>query len=155
MVDLDPQAAGERLEEIRERGGGTLEPKAVVEDARLPASPLHGHFEWDDRIAAQQRREDQARYLIRNLVVRIGEDKSIRAFVNVRVAEGSAYTAIQVAMGNEEMRRQVLQRAFRELEAWRERYKDYEELAAVFQAAEEARRRTEEAGRGEARLGLA
>lgn len=46
-----------------------LTPNKVVEIAKDPESPLHGHFCWDDNEAAHQYRLEQARSLIR--VVRI------------------------------------------------------------------------------------
>ena len=47
-----------------ESSGGRLTPNGVVEAARDAASPLHYHFEWDDSVAAEQHRLDQARRLI-------------------------------------------------------------------------------------------
>lgn len=53
---------------------GYLATETVVEAARDPASPLHGHFEWQDDKAAHFYRLGQARQLIRSLriPVRIG-----------------------------------------------------------------------------------
>ncbi len=50
---------------------GRLTAAAVVEEAADPASPLHGHFEWNDTEAARKHREDQARALIRSYKVRV------------------------------------------------------------------------------------
>lgn len=46
---------------------GHITPEGVVNAARDPKSPLHCKFEWDDGIAAEQYRRDQARTLIRKL----------------------------------------------------------------------------------------
>jgi hypothetical protein len=46
-----------------------LTTESVVEEARSADSPLHPAFEWDDPRAAHQYRLDQARHLIRALVV--------------------------------------------------------------------------------------
>jgi hypothetical protein len=57
----DAQAIGERLMEITEENSGRLRPDDVVEDARDPRSPMHPHFEWDNNVAADKHRLNQAR----------------------------------------------------------------------------------------------
>lgn len=59
-----------RLMQLHEKTG-TLEPTAVVEDARPKNSSLHGYFEWNDRIAAEKHRLDQARDLIQSVHVTV------------------------------------------------------------------------------------
>lgn len=59
-----------RLREL-EQATGRLTPADVVADARDPASPLHGYFEWDDSVAGEKYREHQARALIRSVKVEI------------------------------------------------------------------------------------
>lgn len=56
----------EALKAIAERDGGLLRPKAVVDAARDDKSPLHGCFEWDDGVAAEKYRIEQAQQLIRS-----------------------------------------------------------------------------------------
>lgn len=141
-LKADPQAVGERLERLHERHGGAVTPAAVVRDARRPSSPLHPCFTWDDAEAAERHREGQAREVLRSIVVVIPEREDqppVRAFVVVREGEADHYTTLFRAMSDGELRRQVLQRAFRELEALRAKYAEYEELAAVFEAADRAR----------------
>lgn len=43
---------------------GRITPKGVVKAARLKTSALHEYFEWDDSVAAELHREQQARELI-------------------------------------------------------------------------------------------
>jgi len=50
---------------------GTFTPSGVLEDARNPASPLHSFFTWEDNIAAEQFRLQQARELIARFKVEI------------------------------------------------------------------------------------
>jgi hypothetical protein len=68
------------LDALRD-GSGRLRPQDVVEAARNPESVLHEHFEWDDDLAAESHRVNQARELIRsvavNFVVREVELRSI------------------------------------------------------------------------------
>jgi hypothetical protein len=138
-VPGDAQKVGEHLEKLRLRHG-FLTARIVLDDATPSRSPIHGYFEWDDREAAVQYRLQQAQYLLRAIVVVHEESKvSTRAFVVVRDEGEQHYTSIATAMSNEEMRRQVLSRALAELDSWRHRYEELEELAAVFQAAEQVR----------------
>lgn len=142
-VKVDAQIAGEELERIRTWDNGRLDPKNVVEASRDPGAPLHPAFEWDDAVAAQGFRIEQAKYMIRSIVVAPAAEpddtKPIRAFVSVVRDEDRSYTSVSHAMAEPELRRQVLLQALRELEAWRSRYAELVELATVFAAIEEAR----------------
>ena len=62
------EIAGKALEKIRKANGG-LEPAHIVEAARPEQHPLHKAFTWDDSIAAESYRRQQARLLVRALVV--------------------------------------------------------------------------------------
>ena len=139
---VDAQKAGRRLMAIHKRKGH-LSAEMVLRDAEKVNSPLHDHFEWDDSEAAEQHRLWQARMVINSIVILRdnGEkDTPLRAFVHLRDADDEpVYMDINVAMGDEAMRKQVLTRAWRELESWRSRYEEYEELAAVFAAMETVR----------------
>lgn len=46
-----------------------ITPEMVVERARHPQSVMHSLFEWDDAEAAEKYREDQARHLMRAIVI--------------------------------------------------------------------------------------
>lgn len=142
-LKIDPQVAGEELERIRTWDNGRLDAKSVVEVSRDPGAPLHPAFEWDDAKAAEGFRVEQAKYMIRMIVVspepEKEEAKPIRAFVSVVRDEDRSYTSVSHAMADPELRRQVLLTALRELEAWRDRYAELVELANVFAVIEEAR----------------
>ena len=122
---------------------GNLTPRSVVDDARPEDAVLHPCFEWDDGVAAGKYREDQARYIIRGVVAQMpeaGEDAApVRAFVSVVQNDQQSYTSTAHAMSDADLRQQVLQRAWSELQDWRDRYKDYKELAAVFTAIDDGR----------------
>lgn len=143
QVRLDPQKAGEVLERLGKRHNGVLEPEMVVDAARDEKSPLHPHFEWDDSAAAEEFRKGQARELVRSLTIDISrsnlEEKKVRAFVNVETGGERGYVSTFTAMSSEDLRKQVLERAFGELEAWRARHAELSELARIFSAIEETR----------------
>lgn len=55
--------------------GGRLTPRAVVDAARDPKSALHDQFEWDDTVAAEKWRLDQARDIITSVKITVTVDK--------------------------------------------------------------------------------
>lgn len=95
--------AGAELERIRLAHDGQLLPEAVVEEARPEDAPLHPVFEWDDAVAGELYRLNQARYFIR--CVRIVLDESSEehrpAYVHVTSSTSERYyQSATVAVGN-------------------------------------------------------
>lgn len=135
----DPQQVGEALEALRVKHGVLLAAD-VVKAARPKSSPMHEAFEWDDKAAADHYRLHQAGRLIRAVVVirdeSAEEEQPVRAFVSVTPAheDRPSYTSIGAAMEDPGLRAQVLEAAWRELQAWRKKYDDMKELAAIFAA---------------------
>jgi hypothetical protein len=73
-----------RLQELESKRRGVLTPDAVVADAKSKKSPLHSYFEWDNGKAGHAWRIEQARTLIRSVMVVVRTDKqsvSIVAYV--------------------------------------------------------------------------
>lgn len=140
-IPVDAQVAGEHLEKLRIRNNGQLTPDQILSDAQKQDSPIHSAFEWDDTEAARQHRLSQARFLVRMIEVRYVEQPRdsapTRAFVSVKRDGHPSYTSTAHAMTDAELREQVLQRAFEELKTWRQRYKDYKELADLFRQIEQ------------------
>lgn len=142
VAGVNAQAAGEELERIRVNNNGRLEPQDVVVAARSEDNPLHPAFEWNDALAAEAYRVDQARYVIRSIEVVIEPEKApkpVRAFVSVVRGEDRSYTSVSHAMSDPILRQQVLSAAMKEMEAWRDRYAELVELADVFAAIDKAR----------------
>lgn len=143
-INLDAQAVGQTIERLTRNHNGLLEPGHVVEAARDEASPMHPHFLWDDAAAAERYREDQARDLIRSLTIDVSRSnveppQPVRAFVNVETGGERGYVTTVAAMSSEDLRRQVIAKAFSELEAWRARHAELTELARIFSAIDETR----------------
>lgn len=57
--------------EAIEAARGQLIPEDVVEEATSRTSPLHGYFEWNNRVAGHEYRLIQARDLIRSVKVEV------------------------------------------------------------------------------------
>jgi hypothetical protein len=143
LIPVPAQVAGERLEKIRQDNGGKLEPEMVVDDSRPQEAPLHKAFEWDDAKAGELYRVDQAKQIIRHVVIQnVTEEgtaptKPVRAFVSVQRDGERSYTSMAHAMSDADLRKQVLERAMSELQNWRSRYKDLQELAQVYAAIDQ------------------
>lgn len=142
-VSIDPQKAGEAIATLQRASNGLLEPATIVQAARDEASPLHDHFTWDNAVAAEAYRCNEARELVRSLTIDISrsnvEKRPVRAFVNVDVGGGQGYVSTVTAMSSDDLRKQVLKRAFDELESWRARHAELSELARIFSAIDETR----------------
>lgn len=139
QIKIDPQAAGEHLELLRVQSGGDITPGAVVDAARSNNSPLHGGFEWDDSEAAEKYRIEQAKYLLRMIVVAVhkpDENKStpMRAFVSITRDNKPSFVSLKAAMSDADLRAQIVARAKNELRQWADRYRQYEELATICEA---------------------
>lgn len=142
-INIDPQKAGEELARLQKGRNDLLEAEDVVTAARNPDSVLHPHFEWDDAAAADEHRKGQARELVRSLTIDVSrsnlESRPVRAFVNVETGGERGYVQTVTAMSSTELRKQVLEKAFAELEAWRQRHAELTELARIFSAIDETR----------------
>lgn len=148
--------AGKELERIRKEHQGSFEPGVVVDEARPDTSPLHPAFEWDDSIAAEEHRREQAKYMVRALVVvscdRYGnqsneDDEPQRVYVSVKQlgATKPAYTTVTAAMSSPTLRQQVLSAALRDMQAFAARYYNLVEVADVLTAIKTAGKRVEAA----------
>ena len=133
-IKLDPQMVGEHLTKL-----GRITAESVLDDAKNPDSPLHPFFEWDDSTAAEEYRRVQARLLIRSVVVKIERPKEaeplkVRAFSHVGRGEASQYVSTAHALSDDAIRAQILSDAINELQAFRRKYSDLQELAGVVRA---------------------
>lgn len=141
------EIVGREFEKIEQKEG-ELSPSSIVTAAKSKNSVLHPLFEWDDKIAAQAHREEQARHLICALIVSENpekEDLTIRAFVNVSGArQKGKYINIKSAMESEETRKVVLGAALNELIRFQHKYKTYSEFTKIFEDIDDLKDRLEE-----------
>lgn len=132
-ASLNPKEVGSHLELLRKQCKGELTPKDVVDDARNDNSPLHSFFEWDDGEAAEKYRLQQARGLIRSVVAIYTRPEAAavrtRMFVHINEPGAQHYREASHAMSITATREAVLRRAWRELQQWRQRYKDLKEFS--------------------------
>ncbi|PRD42133.1 hypothetical protein C5748_18470 [Phyllobacterium phragmitis] len=140
-AERNAKLVGGHLEMLRKKFKGELTPEDVLADAKHDNSPLHSFFEWSDTEAANQFRLQQARGLIRAVVaIYVSDDKpAVRQKAYVHIAEPSAphYREASHAMSQKKTRQLVLQRAWRELQQWKQRYKDMKEFSDLFEVIDE------------------
>lgn len=119
-----------------EIGSGQITPQEVLEKARDVNSELHKCFEWDDTIAAEKYRLQQARSIIINLVYapKKEEEQSVRCFS--LTSKVSTYQPTQQFLVQEDEYQTLLKRALAELEAFKRKYHTLAELESVFEAIE-------------------
>jgi hypothetical protein len=142
---VDAQLVGEEFEKIGSLNSG-LTPDLVVAAAVPINSVLHNCFDWDNEVAGDKWRKNQAGQMIRTLVVcnpKYDQDseKVIRAYVNIECDNNRLYLPTAQALSDADYRAQVLNKAIIELLTFENKYKDLLELADVFIAIEDSRRK--------------
>lgn len=154
-IPVKPDVAATELRKVYEQHRAVT-PDAVVDAAKDEDSPLHPVFQWDDTEAAREYREQQARHLMRSLVVTYRRQDGeltppIRAFVKlVSSADDPAldmdtedatqprvYLPVRQIMGEDDHRRRYVRQALQELGTWRRRYRDISEFAKLFEAIDQ------------------
>ena len=138
----DPQVIGDAIEQITAQAGGRLKPQHVVEAARKRSHPLHQHFEWSDKIAAEAHRLDQARQIIRSVTIVRDTDingASARAYHSIN-DDGVSYRSTTEVQTSTFLQLQLHKQALRDLNAFEYRYQS---IAAVCSLVQVARRRLE------------
>jgi hypothetical protein len=129
------------LDRVQRDHGGILYPKDVVEAARPKKSPLHDEFEWDNTVAAERWRMEQARHLIRVFVNVIEEGHSeTRVYVALSSdrSGGGGYRATVNVLSNKGLREVMLSDALEDMRSFKAKYLAIKELAAVFAEMDKA-----------------
>lgn len=133
LFPVDADTAAREIERIKgERDG--ISAAELVDASREEGAPLHGCFEWDDSIAAERYRNDQAKAIMRGIVVEsVGEpDKAdgVRAFVHVQ----STYQPLEVVIRDADKRGELLAQAMRDMESFKRKYEMIEQVKPVIDA---------------------
>lgn len=130
--------AGSVCKELENTVG--LTAKTLVDASRPETAPLHKEFEWRDDVAAEKFREQQARNLIGNLVVVTEKTPPVRAYISI-TNEKQRYESIDVILQDEDKTRQMLINALHELDCFRNKYSNLQELSGVFVEIEKLHKR--------------
>jgi len=116
---------------------GRLTPTLVVDAARPENHPLHNRFEWNDKIAGEAYRLEQARRLIRSVrvVYREADEneaaRTVRAYHAVRDEQGNAYRPVEEIQESPLLTKLLLQDMEREWRQLKRRYGHFEEFIAL------------------------
>lgn len=133
MYDVPAQDAGEELERIS-RKHGKMDPSDIVDESRPENAVLHPCFEWDDPVAAEKWREQQARNIccciITTMEPKAGSPVKVRAFVNVE----NTYQPIQAVIDNGEKMDSLFLSAMKELTAFKTKFASLSQLRPIFDA---------------------
>lgn len=122
-----------------------LTPALVLAEAEDPNSPLHALFEWNDSVAADRWRLQQARELIRSVkvVYREADDtnpaKSVRAWHAIRDESGHHFEPAEQVALDPFQRRLLLADMEREWQQMKRRWADFDEFWRLIAAANEKR----------------
>lgn len=149
--DINSATVQQEVLRIVAEHGDKAAPSALVEAAKVPDSPLHKFFTWDDRAAGDRYRLAQAAALYRRVrltVVRLDADKREIAFETLRATTSvpaertkkasASYGRTQVVMSDKQRRASVLAGIVRDLVALRNKYAKYSELHDVWVVIDDA-----------------
>lgn len=106
----------------------------VVEKAKDKNSEMHSIFEWDDSVAGEEYRKIQAGKMVRNLVIVRNDETEEKTNVRYFVSTGkrdSTYTPTRLVVRNQDAYEQLLERAYAELRAFKEKYSTLSELEEI------------------------
>lgn len=132
---------GKELDKIAKRHGGHFTPDIVIEEAKKADNPLHEYFDWNNTVAAKNWRLHQARMLTAFIVLELEDGTEVRSTYRVDDEDaGNIYVTLKTMVEDEKYHRQTVEKAFGELNAWRERYRIYKELKPVIHAIDKARK---------------
>ena len=119
-----------------EIGDKKVTPQEILEKARDETSELHKCFEWDDSVAAERYRLQQAGNVLRMLVFtpKTSEEQPVRCF-HITM-EKNTYQPTQQFLVQENEYQILLKKALNELETFKRKYHTLSELEQVFEAIE-------------------
>ena len=126
VYKADAQKVADEIGEVK------ITPLEVLDKARDVNSELHKCFEWDDSIAGEKYRLQQARAIIVNLVYvqKAEEEQPVRCFQIT--TEKSVYQPTQSFLVQKDEYQSLLKRAKMELESFKRRYLILNELEEIF-----------------------
>ena len=106
-------------------------PERILDYARNEDTELHKCFEWDDAVAGENWRKQQARMIVCNLVYVDNEKKEpskLRVFYQ---SEEREYKPVKFTLQKKDEYQELLERALKELHAFKEKYKMLTELDEI------------------------
>ena len=134
------------MEKLEKKNRGVLLPEMLVQAARKKSSPIHDCFEWDERKAAAGYRREQARQLIKGVVVVYETEEEtineVRAFVSILPENGRGkdryYTRTARVVKSKPLSDNVRAQILAELLAVKKKYEQFQDgnLQRIWKAVE-------------------
>lgn len=129
--------AGPVCQKLRESEQG-LTPQSLVDASRDINAPLHNEFEWDDSVAAENYRKEQAKNIIRHLIIVRTDIQEVRkakdrAFVSTG-ENNNAYVKLDEALSNEVWKKNLLAAAKKDMKIFVAKYRRLAELSGIISA---------------------
>ena len=130
LFKADAQKVSEEIAEI----GEIVNPSEIVDKARDEKTELHKCFEWRDDVAAEKYRVYQARQILGNLVFEVANEPTKQEPIRLmyKTTENEGYKSINLIMNKPDEYKALLNRAYSELQAFKNKYKMLKELQDVF-----------------------
>ena len=130
IFKADALKVSEEIAEI----GETVEPSEIVNKARNENTELHKCFEWNNDIAAEKYRIQQARNILCNLVFEHKDEPTKQEPIRLmyKTTENEGYKSINLIMNKPDEYKALLNRAYSELQAFKNKYKMLKELKEIF-----------------------
>lgn len=143
LVKVPAEVTGRVCKDLIDKDG-SVTPERLVEVSKPKNAPLHNEFEWNDTTAAQKYREEQARQIIKNIVIiEIPEDtdelKQVKCWVNSDRAfvptdeRLHKYVTIDTALSTESWKDNLLKAARRDMISFITKYRRLTELNKVIE----------------------
>lgn len=131
MGSLFPAANAEQCYQEIVSIGETATPKQILDFARNPDTELHKCFEWDDSIAAEHYRLQQARTVVCHLVVVPPTENTEPQKFRLLQKTDEGYKPTKIIYQNKTEYEKLLERAMGELRAFKKRYHKLTELEEI------------------------
>lgn len=128
------------FDELQEEYGEEYTPAEVLELARDEHTELHKCFQWDDSIAAERWRLEQARQVCKSFTVVIekADKKEPQRFRVVQHdKEDKVYRPVVFTVRDDDQYARLLKQAKEELASFKRRYKSIVELEGVIEEIDE------------------
>lgn len=123
------------LQKIAEQHQGYVRPEDVVEFAKNPATLLYTKFTWDDGEAAHQWRLNQARQILRVMVIKGPTDppRKIRTFISMKEDRynGFGYRFTADIMADDDLRQVMLEELQEYIQVFLDKFEHFKEAADI------------------------
>ena len=116
----------------------SITPEAIVNYARDENTELHKCFQWDDAIAAESWRKQQARMIVTSLTVVVQKSETEKQAYRLIEHDDTVkeYKPVVFTVRNDDEYSRLLKQAKAELAQFKLRYKKISELAEVIEEIE-------------------